>query len=105
MSSARFWYLPLKDVAPEEQRAELAARDEVRASDLPTAYTVPSKLFHEGIRAGHILALHDGEKVVALARMLVLDSGGSLHWRRLPMLTAAEPVATPELSEIEAHEA
>ena len=29
MSDARFWYLPLKDVAPEEQRAHVAACDEV----------------------------------------------------------------------------
>jgi hypothetical protein len=104
MSNARFWYLPLKDVVPEERRAHLAARDEVQASDLPASYAVPSKLFQEGIRAGHVLALHDGHKVVALARVLALDGAGTLHWRRLPLLTAAEPVATPELSEIEAHE-
>lgn len=105
MSSVRFWYLPLKDVAPEDQRADVAGRDEVHASDLPASYGVPSKLFQEGIRTGHVLALHDGEKVVALARVLALDGAGSLHWRRLPMLTAADPVATPELSEIEPHEA
>lgn len=104
MSNARFWYLPLKDVAPEGQHSELAERDEVRASDLFEPYNVPFKLFGEGIRAGHVLALHDGDKVVALARVLALDEAGSLHWRRLPMLTAAEPVAAPELSEIEPHE-
>ena len=104
MSNARFWYLPLKDVAPEEQRAQIAARDEVRGSDLPAAYAVPSKLFQEGIRAGHVLALHDGNKVVALARVLALDGTGTLHWRRLPVLAAATPVAAPELSEIELHE-
>lgn len=105
MSNARFWYLLLKDVAPEEQRVQLAARDEVRASDLPASYAVPSKLFQEGIRAGHLLALHDGDKVVALARVLALDSAGALHWRRLPMLEAPDLSATPELREITAAEA
>ena len=105
MSSARFWFLPLKDVAPEALRAELAARDEVRASDLPAAYTVPSKLYQEGIRVGHVLALHDGDKVVSLARVLTLDSAGTLHWRRLPMLESPELSATPELREITAAEA
>jgi hypothetical protein len=104
MSSARFWYLPLKDVAPEQERAQLAAREEIDADDLRTEYAVPAKLFHEGIRAGDVLALHDGDKVVALARVLALDNLGALHWRRLPLLTASTPVATPELSEVEAHE-
>ena len=105
MSNARFWFVPLKDVAPAEQRDQLAARDDVRASDLPPSYAVPSKLFDEGIRAGHVLALHDGDSVVALARVLALDGAGTLHWRRLPMLEAPELSATPELREITAAEA
>jgi hypothetical protein len=105
MSSARFWFVPLKDVAPAEQRDQLAARDDVRASDLPPSYAVPSKLFDEGIRAGHVLALHNGDSVVALARVLTLDGAGTLHWRRLPMLEAPELSATPELREITAAEA
>jgi hypothetical protein len=104
MSNARFWYLPLKDVAPEEAHASLALRDEVTADDLPASYTVPFKLFDEGIRAGDMLALHDGETVVALARVLALDGKGTLRWRRLPMLEAARPVAAPEISEIEPYE-
>ena len=103
-SKSKFWYLPLKDVAPEARYAAIAGRDEVRETDLPRSYGVPAKLYREGIRAGHVLALHDGDEVVALARVLALDSAGTLHWRRLPMLTAAEPVATPELSEVEPHE-
>lgn len=105
MTNARFWFVPLKDVAPAEQRKELAARDEVSGSDLPPSYAVPSKLFDEGIRAGHVLALHDGDNVVALARMLALDATGTLHWRRLPMLEAPELSATPELREVTAMEA
>jgi len=105
MSNARFWFVPLKDVAPSEQRAQLAARDDVRAADLPPSYAVPSKLFQEGIRAGHVLALHDGDNVVTLARVLALDSAGTLHWWRLPMLEAPELSATPELREITAAEA
>src|SRR5262245_27251644 len=100
MSNARFWFVPLKDIAPAEQQARLAAKDEVRASDLPGSYAVPSKLYQEGIRAGHVLALHDGDTVAALARVLALDSAGSLHWRRLPMLEAPELSATPELREV-----
>jgi 5-methylcytosine-specific restriction endonuclease McrBC GTP-binding regulatory subunit McrB len=105
MSSARFWFVPLKDLAPAGERAQVAARDEVRASDLPTAYNVPSKLFQEGIRAGHVLALHDGDNVVALARMLALESKGALHWRRLPLLEGPELSATPELREVSLAEA
>jgi hypothetical protein len=105
MNSARFWFVPLKDIAPADQHAQLAARDEVRASDLPSSYTVPSKLFREGIRAGHVLALHDGVGVTALARVLTLESAGSLHWRRLPMLDAPELSATPELREVKGDEA
>ncbi len=105
MNNARFWYLPLKDVAPAEQRAQLAERDEVHASDLLTSYTVPSKLFEEGIRRGHVLALHDGNSVVSLARVLAIDSAGALHWRRLPMLEAPELSATPELREVTPEEA
>lgn len=105
MSNARFWFVPLKDVAPAEQQAQLAAKEEVRASDLPASFAVPSKLFDEGIRAGHVLALHDGDTVTALARVLALDGTGTLHWCRLPMLEAPELSATPELREITASEA
>lgn len=105
MSNARFWFAPLKDIAPAEQQAQLAAKDEVRASDLPASFNVPSKLYQEGIRAGHVLALHDGDTVTALARVLTLDSAGSLHWRRLPMLEAPELSATPELREVTSAEA
>lgn len=105
MSSARFWFVPLKDIAPAEQQAELAAKDEVRAGDLPASFNVPSKLHQEGIRTGHVLALHDGDTVTAMARVLALDSTGSLHWRRLPMLEAPEMSATPELREVTGTEA
>lgn len=105
MSNARFWFVPLKDIAPGEQQAQLAAKDDVRASDLPPSFNVPSKLFSEGIRAGHVLALHDGDAVTALARVLALDSTGSLRWRRLPMLEAPELSATPELREVKGDEA
>jgi 5-methylcytosine-specific restriction protein B len=105
MSSARFWFVPLKHIAPAEQQAQLAATDEVRASDLPASYAVPSKLYQEGIRTGHVLALHDGDTVTALARVLALESPGSLHWRRLPMLEAPELSATPELREVKTEEA
>ena len=79
MSNARFWFVPLKDIAPAQQQTQLAAKDEVRASDLPASFNVPSKLHQEGIRAGHVLALHDGDTVTALARVLALDNAGSLH--------------------------
>ncbi len=105
MSNARFWFVPLKHIAPAEQQARLAAQDEVRASDLPASFNVPSKLYQEGIRAGHVLALQDGDTVTALARVLALDGAGTLHWRRLPMLEAPEPTARPELREIKAEEA
>lgn len=105
MSNARFWFVPLKDIAPAQQQSQLAAKDEVRASDLPASFNVPSKLHQEGIRAGHVLALHDGDTVTALARVLALDSAGSLHWRRLPMLEAPELSATPELREVKGDEA
>ena len=104
MSNARFWFVPLKDVAPAGLQAQLAAMDDVRASDLPASFNVPSKLYQEGIRAGHVLALHDGDTVTALARLLALDSS-NLHWRRLPMLEAPDLSATPELREISASEA
>jgi hypothetical protein len=105
MSDARFWFVPLKDIAPAEQQAQLAAKEDVRASDLPASFNVPSKLHQEGIRAGHVLALHDGDTIAALARVLALDSAGSLHWRRLPMLEAPELSATPELREVTSTEA
>ena len=105
MSNARFWFVPLKDIAPAEQQAQLAAKDNVRASDLPASFNVPSKLHQEGIRAGHVLALHDGDTVTALARVLALDGASTLQWRRLPMLEAPELSATPELREITAAEA
>jgi hypothetical protein len=104
MSSALFWFVPLKDIAPAAQQAQLAAKDEVRASDLPASFNVPSKLLQEGIRAGHVLALHNGDTVTALARLLALDTS-NLHWRRLPMLEAPDLSATPELREISASEA
>lgn len=105
MSNARFWFVPLKDIAPAEQQAQLAVRDEVRASDLPESFNVPSKLYQEGIRAGHVLALLHGDTVTGLARVLALDSAGTLHWRRLPMLEAPELSATPELREVNGTEA
>lgn len=105
MSSARFWFVPLKDIAPSDQQAAIAGREEVHASDLPASFNVPSKLHHEGIRAGHVLALHDGDTVVALARVLALDGNATLHWRRLPMLEAPELAATPELREVNGSEA
>lgn len=105
MSNSRFWFVPLKDIAPADQQTELAEKDEVRAIDLPASFNVPSKLFQEGIRAGHVLALHDGDTVTALARVLALDGMGSLHWRLLPMLEAPELSATPELREVTGAEA
>ena len=105
MSNARFWFVPLKDVATAEQQTQLAAKDEVSASDLPASFNVPSKLYQEGIRPGHVLALHDGVTVTALARVLALDSASTLHWRRLPMLEAPELSATPELREVTSTEA
>ncbi len=105
MSNARFWFAPLKDIAPAEQKAQLAAKDEVRESDLPASFNVTSKLYQEGIRAGHVLALHDGDTVTALARVLALDSAGTLHWLRLPMVEAPELSATPELREVTGKEA
>jgi len=100
MSNARFWFVPMNDIAPAEQRAQLAAKDEVCESGLPASFNVPSKLHQEGIRARHVLALHDGDTVTALARVLALDSAGSMHLRRLPMLEAPELSATPELREV-----
>jgi len=105
MSSARFWFVPLKDVAMSEQQVQVATKDEVHSSDLPAPFNVPSKLRQEGIRTGHVLALHDGDTVVALARVLALDNAGTLHWRRLPMLAAPELSATPELREVTGAEA
>lgn len=105
MSSARFWFVPLKDVAASDQQAAIAAKDEVHANDLPASFNVPWKLHQEGIRAGHVLALHDGDSVVALARVLALDGNATLHWRRLPMLEAPELAATPELREVTGSEA
>ncbi len=105
MSNARFWFVPLKDIAPAEQQANIAVKDEVRASDLPASYSVPAKLYRDGIRAGHVLALHDGDAVTALARVLALEIAGTLHWRRLPMLEAPELSATPELREVTGPEA
>jgi 5-methylcytosine-specific restriction protein B len=52
-----------------------------------------------------VLALLDGGTVTALARVLALDSAGSLHWRRLPMLEAPRLSATPELREVTGDEA
>lgn len=105
MNTPRFWSVPLKDIAPAEQQAQIAAKDEVGANDLPPSFNVPSRLYQEGIRTGHVLALHDGGTVKALARVLALDSAGTLHWRRLPMLEAPELSATPQLREVTETEA
>ena len=104
MTNARFWFVPLKDIAPAAQQAQFAAKDEVRASDLPVSSNVPSKLLQKGIRAGDVLALHDGDTVTALVRLLALDTN-NLHSRRLPMLEAPDLSATSELREISASEA
>ncbi|MDP1917109.1 MAG: AAA family ATPase [Myxococcales bacterium] len=105
MSNARFWFVPLKDIAPAAQQSQLEAKDEVRASDLPTSFNVPSKLYQEGIRAGHLLALHDGNTVTALARVLALDGASTLHWLRLPVVEGPQLSATPELREVTGTEA
>ena len=101
MSNARFWFVPLKDIAPAEQQVQLAAKEDVHASDLLASFNVPPKPYQEGIRAGHVLALHDGDTVTALARLLALDTS-NLHWRRLPMLEAPGLSAMPEMREISA---
>lgn len=41
MSNARFWHVPLKDIAPAEQQAQLAAQEDLRADDLPASFNPP----------------------------------------------------------------
>lgn len=105
MSNARFWFVPLKDVVAAEQQDQLSEKTEVHASDLAPSFNVPWKLYQEGVRPGHVLALHDGETVTTLARLLALDSAGALHWLRLPMLDQPKLSAAPELREVKQSEA
>jgi hypothetical protein len=70
MSNARFWFVPLKDIAPAQQQALLAAKEDVRASDLPASFNVPSKLHQEGIRAAHLQALCVRARSTAIERGL-----------------------------------
>lgn len=100
----KFWYVPLKDIVPAEDYDMITTSDTITASQLPEGYNVPFKLFKRGIRSGHLLALHNGDQVVALARVLQLDNASTLCWRRLPLLSAAQPVSTPELSEVKDYE-
>ena len=107
MSKPKFWFVPIKHIAFPEQQSAIAAMDEVHASDLPASYSVPSKLYQEGIRPGHLLALVDSntECVTALARVLELDRSGTLHWLRLPLLKPPTFSAEPELRLVTAQEA
>jgi hypothetical protein len=105
MNSARFWFVPLKDIAPTELRAKLAAMEEVRAGDLPASFTVAAKLHSVGIRAGDVLALLDDAVVSALARVVALESPSTLHWRRLPILEPPKLYAEPALREVTNSEA
>ncbi|MCU0656176.1 MAG: AAA family ATPase [Polyangiaceae bacterium] len=52
-----------------------------------------------------MLALHDGDSVKTLARVLAIESPGLLHWHRLPMLEAPRLSAATELREVESTEA
>ncbi|MBK7074600.1 MAG: AAA family ATPase [Myxococcales bacterium] len=97
----RFWYVPIKEVVDVGAHDSVVALDEVAQSHLsPFA---PNKLYREGVRPGDLLALLDGDAVVALARVLRIDARNQLSWRKLPVLEYPQLPSTPTLSEVPAH--
>lgn len=93
---ARFWYLPAYDVIHDD-RPEAIGLDLVTEADL--APTASSTLLGAGVKNGDVIALVRDEKILFLARILLLDDQ-HLRWVRLPWKEQPDLGSQPALTEV-----
>ncbi|NNB92525.1 AAA domain-containing protein [Corallococcus exiguus] len=103
MASARFWYVPLKQLVPEQAPfAPLLAADVVDESML--ADWAPQKLQSRGIAQADLLALMEGTEARGVARVISITLH-SVKWRALPLNQGPDLTSAPNLAEVPANEA
>lgn len=103
MSSARFWYVPLKQLVREQAPiAPVLAVDVVDESML--AEWAPQKLQARGIAQGDLLALMEGTEARGVARVISITQH-SVKWRALPLNQGPDLTSAPNLAEVPSIEA
>lgn len=103
MASTRFWYVPLKQLVPEQAPfAPLLSIDVVDESMM--ADWAPQKLQSRGIAPGDLLALMEGTEARGVARVVSIAQH-SLKWRALPLDQGPDLMSAPNLAEVPADEA
>ncbi|MGE6759402.1 McrB family protein [Corallococcus interemptor] len=103
MASARFWYVPLKQLVPEHAPfAPLLAADVVDESML--ADWALQKLQSRGVVQGDLLALMEGTEARGVARVISMTQH-SVKWRALPLSQGPDLTSAPNLAEVPANEA
>lgn len=103
MASARFWYVPLKQLVPEQASfAPVLAADVVDESML--AEWAPQKLQLRGVAQGDLLALMEGTEARSVARVISI-APQSVKWRTLPLSQGPDLTSAPNLAEVPANEA
>lgn len=103
MASARFWYVPLKQLVPEQAPvAPVLSADVVDESML--AEWAPQKLQARGIVQGDLLALMEGTEAHGVARVISITQH-SVKWRALPLNQGPDLTSAPNLAEVPSNEA
>lgn len=103
MASARFWYVPLKQLVPEHAPfAPVLSADVVDESML--AEWAPQKLQARGIVQGDLLALMEGTEARGVARVISITQH-SVKWRALPLNQGPDLTSAPNLAEVPSNEA
>jgi 5-methylcytosine-specific restriction protein B len=103
MAATRFWYVPLKQLVPEQAPfAPLLSANFVDESLL--ADWAPQKLLSRGIAPGDLLALMEGTESRGMARVVSITQH-SVKWRALPLSQGPNLVSAPNLAEVPSNEA
>lgn len=103
MASTRFWYVPLKQLVPEQAPfAPVLSADVVDESML--AEWAPQKLQARGIAQGDLLALMEGTEARGVARVIGITQH-SVKWRALPLNQGPDLTSAPNLAEVPSNEA
>jgi hypothetical protein len=98
---ARFWYVPVSEVAHDDHEAALL--DSYVDEHVLQPYA-PQRLRQEGVQNGDILALIAGTTVLGLARVIQCD-GSALRWWRLDTEKQSDLPSQPALGEVPESEA
>jgi hypothetical protein len=103
MASTRFWYVPLKQLLPDQAPfAPLLSAEVVDESML--ADWAPQKLVSRGVAPGDLLALMEGTKARGVARVTAIGSA-NVQWRTLPLRKGPVLPSAPNLARVPENDA